>query len=74
MVLQIKEAGISDVKYVAPLFNAYRIFYKQTSDRGRQPIFCMKEFPKKNQPFLLLLSMKKLLGLRNCTLFFHQCH
>ncbi len=32
MLLQIKEAGINDVKYIAPLFNAYRVFYKQASD------------------------------------------
>ena len=32
MKLQVKAATIDDVKLVAPLFNAYRIFYNQTSD------------------------------------------
>ncbi len=32
MKLQIKEATIDDIKVVAALFNAYRIFYDQASD------------------------------------------
>ena len=32
MVLQIKQASIDDINIVAPLFNAYRIFYNQASD------------------------------------------
>ena len=32
MPVEIKKALIEDVKQIAPLFNAYRVFYKQDSD------------------------------------------
>lgn len=32
MLVEIKKATITDVKLVVPLFNAYRVFYKQPSD------------------------------------------
>jgi GNAT superfamily N-acetyltransferase len=32
MFVQIKKATVEDVKLIAPLFDAYRIFYNQSSD------------------------------------------
>lgn len=32
MLIEIKKATLEDIKLVAPLFDAYRIFYKQSSD------------------------------------------
>jgi len=32
MPVEIKKARIEDVKQIAPLFDAYRVFYKQASD------------------------------------------
>ena len=34
MPLQIKRAALEDVAAIAPLFDAYRMFYKQSSDIG----------------------------------------
>ncbi len=42
MAIQIKKALIEDVKIVAPLFNAYRIFYKQPSDEAAATQFITK--------------------------------
>jgi GNAT superfamily N-acetyltransferase len=32
MPIQVKQATINDLNVIAPLFNAYRMFYQQTSD------------------------------------------
>jgi GNAT superfamily N-acetyltransferase len=32
MLVEIKKAHVEDVKQIAPLFDAYRVFYKQASD------------------------------------------
>ena len=39
MLIAIKKATIEDVKLVAPLFDAYRIFYKQPSDEKAAAVF-----------------------------------
>ena len=62
MVLQIKEAGISDVKYVAPLFNAYRIFYKQTSDMGAATNFLYERISKKESTIFIAFIDEEAVG------------
>lgn len=47
MKLQIKTATIDDVKLVAPLFNAYRIFYDQTSNMDGAINFLQDRISKK---------------------------
>jgi GNAT superfamily N-acetyltransferase len=48
MALQIKQAGVADVNIVAPLFNDYRVFYKQAGDIAAAVNF-LNERLSKNQ-------------------------
>lgn len=53
MVLQIKQASIDDINIVAPLFNAYRIFYNQASDMAGATNFLYERIVK-NQSTLFI--------------------
>ena len=53
MVLQIKQASIDDINIVAPLFNAYRIFYNQASDMAGAANFLYERIVK-NQSTLFI--------------------
>lgn len=53
MVLQIKQASIDDINIVAPLFNAYRIFYNQASDMTGATNFLYERIVK-NQSTLFI--------------------
>ena len=53
MVLQIKQASIDDINIVAPLFNAYRIFYNQASDMAGANNFLYERIVK-NQSTLFI--------------------
>ena len=53
MVLQIKQASIDDINIVAPLFNAYRIFYNQASDMAGTTNFLYERIVK-NQSTLFI--------------------
>lgn len=53
MVLQIKQASIDDINIVAPLFNAYRIFYNQASDMDGATNFLYERIVK-NQSTLFI--------------------
>ena len=53
MVLQIKQASIDDINIVAPLFNAYRIFYNQASDMAGATNFLYESIVK-NQATLFI--------------------
>ena len=53
MVLQIKQASIDDINIVAPLFNAYRIFYSQASDMAAATNFLYERIAK-NQSTLFI--------------------
>jgi GNAT superfamily N-acetyltransferase len=46
MFLEIKKATIADIKLVAPLFNAYRIFYKQITDEKAAADFLQERLSK----------------------------
>lgn len=39
MLVEIRKAAAGDINLVAPLFNAYRIFYKQASDEKAAAVF-----------------------------------
>jgi GNAT superfamily N-acetyltransferase len=46
MILEIKKASIADIKLVAPLFNAYRVFYKQIADEKAAADFLQERLSK----------------------------
>jgi GNAT superfamily N-acetyltransferase len=46
MILEIKKASIADIKLVAPLFNAYRIFYKQIANEKAAANFLQERLSK----------------------------
>jgi GNAT superfamily N-acetyltransferase len=46
MFLEIKKATIADIKLVAPLFNAYRIFYKQIANEKAAANFLQERLSK----------------------------
>jgi hypothetical protein len=45
---KIIKADFEDISQIAPLLNAYRIFYGQTSDVAAATTFLKKEFLKAN--------------------------
>ena len=51
--MQIRKASISDLHLIAPLFNAYRIFYKKDSDLGGADSF-IKQRLENNESTIFL--------------------
>jgi GNAT superfamily N-acetyltransferase len=46
MLVEIKKAAAEDINLVAPLFNAYRVFYKQASNEKAAADFLQERFAK----------------------------
>ena len=55
MGLQIIEAGIEHINFIAPLFNEYRIFYEQADDIAGATHFLMERMSKKESTIFLAL-------------------
>jgi hypothetical protein len=70
----IIKAGIGDVETIAPLFDAYRIFYEQETDITAATNFLSERLTKNESVILLPFSMTQLLALRNYIPFFLLFH
>lgn len=67
MPVVIKKAGLEDVKLVAPLFNAYRIFYKQPSDESAAADFLWQRLLNKESVIFIAFDDDIAVGF--CQLF-----
>ncbi len=52
-MIEIKQAALTDVAVITPLFNAYRIFYKQNSDSNGAFNFITERLTKKESIIFL---------------------
>lgn len=62
MIVQIKEAGIGDIQYAAPLFNAYRVFYKQPADIEAATNFLYERVSKKESTIFIAFLNDEAVG------------
>ena len=62
MIVQIKEAGIGDIQYVAPLFNAYRVFYKQPADMEAATDFLYERISKEESTIFIAFLDEEAVG------------
>lgn len=62
MKLQIKKAGIEDVKSIAPIFDAYRIFYGKNSDIVSAEIFLADRLLKHQSTIFIALLGEEIVG------------
>lgn len=53
--MKIKKAELSDLEILAPLFDAYRVFYQQPSDLGRAQAFLKERLI--NQDSIIFLAL-----------------
>jgi len=54
--LTIRQAGISDLEVLVPLFDAYRVFYGKTSDRALAHSFLLERFRHQQSVIFLALD------------------
>ncbi|MEP2935048.1 MAG: GNAT family N-acetyltransferase [Gilvibacter sp.] len=57
--MQIREAHLEDLDLLAPLFDAYRVFYNQESDTNAAKLFLSKRIVGKQSIILLALDNDK---------------
>ena len=67
MSVEIRKAGLEDIKLVAPLFNAYRIFYKQPSDEEAAADFLWQRLLNKESVIFIAFAEHAAVGF--CQLF-----
>ena len=60
--MTIREAQIEDLQQLAPLFNAYRVFYKQPSDIKGAKDFLTCRFKEKDSQILVAITNSELVG------------
>ena len=58
----IKKAGIEDVKIIAPLFDAYRVFYQQKTDIEAAASFLSERLSKKESTIFIAFINETALG------------
>lgn len=68
---QIRSALIADVPQIAPLFDAYRQFYEQTSDLARAETFIAARLHKRDAQILLAEQNGQVIGF--CQLYPSFC-
>lgn len=67
MPVQIKKATIEDIKLVAPLFNAYRIFYRQEPDEKAAADFLQQRLI--NNESVIFIAFTNDIAVGFCQLF-----
>jgi GNAT superfamily N-acetyltransferase len=67
MPVQIKKAVAKDVKLIAPLFDAYRIFYNQPSDEGAAAGFLQERLT--NNESVIFIAFADDIAVGFCQLF-----
>ena len=60
--MTIRVARISDLEHIAPLFDAYRVFYSQASDIEAARVFLKERFEKNETVILLAFEKDKPIG------------
>lgn len=61
-MIQIKKASVKDLDQLVPLFDGYRVFYKQTSDLKAAYIFLAERISKNQSTILIAEKEDKLVG------------
>ncbi|MFD2098350.1 GNAT family N-acetyltransferase [Flagellimonas iocasae] len=60
--MTIKKASIADLELVVPLFDAYRVFYKQPSDEESARNFLKERFSKNETAIFIALENQEPIG------------
>ena len=60
--MQIKRANSTDLELLVPLFDAYRQFYEQKSDKASARVFLTKRFQKRENIVFLAMVDNKAVG------------
>ena len=60
--MTIRKAKIEDLLQLASLFNAYRVFYKQTSDIEAAKNFLTSRFKQKDSQIFVAISNSEIVG------------
>ena len=61
-MITVRQAGIDDVDLVAPLFNNYRVFYKQASDPGAAKSFLEERLLRNESVIFLAFDNNEAVG------------
>jgi GNAT superfamily N-acetyltransferase len=67
MPVQIKKAAAEDVKLITPLFDAYRIFYKQPTDEKAAAVFLQERLT--NNESVIFIAFADDIAVGFCQLF-----
>lgn len=60
--LQVREAAAADLELIAPLFDAYRRFYRQPSDLARTRSFVRARLDREDSVIIIALDQSEAVG------------
>lgn len=60
--ITVRRATITDLELIVPLFDAYRVFYKQMSDTGAARAFLLQHFEQQSSVIFLAFANGKPAG------------